>query len=55
MIAEQTARRLEDIRKVNRLRKQLSASERLKWMLAHDIHGQLQGICGLGQLALEEL
>ncbi|SDF78120.1 Signal transduction histidine kinase [Mucilaginibacter pineti] len=55
MIAEQVARRLEDIRKMNLLRKQLSASERLKWMLAHDIRGPLQGISGLGQLALEEL
>ena len=55
LIAEQAARRLEDIRKMNRLRKQLSASERLKWMLAHDIRGPLQGISGLGQLALEEL
>jgi signal transduction histidine kinase len=55
MIAEQAAMRLEDIRKMNRLRQQLSASERLKWLLAHDIRGPLQGINGLGNLALEEL
>ena len=55
LTAGEINKRLQEIRRMNRLRRQLSESERLKWILAHDIRGPLQGINGLSELALEEL